>query len=89
MKEAKGGDDEEGLLVGTVVNGMHDYTPEDHSRNDDGMDEELSFAAGDRMVIISELDPDMVHGHGLRGRTQDHRQNRVHPIQLCRQRAGR
>jgi len=51
----------EGYPVGTVVVGLHDYTPDDHSPNDDGMDEELAFAEGDRMVITQALDEDQFY----------------------------
>jgi len=57
---------------GTVVLGLYDYSPEDHSPNeDDDVVDELSFAAGDKMVITGEMDEDGFYTaeHKITGRT--------------------
>ena len=63
-------DGADGYAVGTIVVGLHDYTPHDHSPNEDGMDDELAFAEGDRMVITQPLDEDMFYQaeHKITGR---------------------
>jgi len=47
----------EELPVGTIVTGLYDYVPNEFSPNDEPS-EELGFAAGDRMVVMDELDDD-------------------------------
>jgi hypothetical protein len=60
------------------VIGLHDYSPAEHSTpagagvvSGLGSGAELSFAAGDRLRIIAELDPDLFYeaAHTITGQT--------------------